>query len=57
MKKFKNKRSLKFKHTVSVITSSLGRQYQLNQIWPKRKVELFVDTSNHNAWRRKELKA
>ena len=56
MKTLKKKRSLKFKRTTSIVTSSSGRQYQLDQVWPKRKVELFVDTLNHNAWRRKELK-
>ena len=56
MKTLKKKRSLKFKRIASIITSSSGRQYQLDQVWPKRKVELFVDTLNHNAWRRKELK-
>ena len=56
MKTLKKKHSLKFKRTTSIITSSSGRQYQLDQVWPKRKVELFVDTLNHNAWRRKELK-
>ena len=56
MKTLKKKRSLKFKRTTSIITSSSGRQYQLEQVWPKRKSRTFVDTLNHNAWRTKEFK-